>query len=107
MKYLTRRDELMLLSILRLGDNAYLVTLRELLNENTEKKWSIGNVFDSLDKLEEKGFIFPRIGEPSSKRGGKAVKYYNVTKSGIEALKAAKSVHDSMWEGLYDIVYKG
>ena len=107
MKYLTRREELMLLSILRLKDNAYLVTLRELLNENTDKKWSIGNVFDSLDKLEEAGYISPRIGEPSAKRGGKTVKYYSVTKLGIEALKTTRSVQDAMWEGLYDIVYKG
>ena len=79
MKYLTRKDELMLLAILKLGDNAYLVKLREYLNKNTDKKWSIGNVFVTLERLEELGYISPHVGEPTSKRGGKAIKYYYVT----------------------------
>ena len=105
MKYLTRKDELMLLAILKLSDNAYLVTLREFLNHNTDKKWSIGHVFVTLEKLEELGYIAPYIGEPSPKRGGKGIKYYKVTETGIEALKVTKTMQDNLWDSVYDPVF--
>jgi len=105
MEYLTRKDELMMLAILRLGDEAYLVRLREYLNENTDKKWSVGNVFVTLERLESLGYISPRIGEPTSKRGGKAIKFYSITKSGIKSLKVTKNLQDNMWEGLQDMVF--
>ena len=105
MKNLTLKDELMLLAILRLQDDAYLVKLREYLNNNTNKKWTIGNVFVSLDKLEELDYISPYLGEPTAKRGGKAIKYYKVTDAGIEALKATRAMQDSMWDGLYDLIF--
>jgi DNA-binding PadR family transcriptional regulator len=105
MKYLTRKDELLLLSILKLGDNAYLVKLREYLNKNTHKKWSIGNVFVSLERLEGMGYIEPKIGKSSPKRGGKAIKYYFVTQMGFIALKETKIIHESMWEGVQEIVF--
>ena len=105
MKTLTRKDELMLLAILRLGDEASLVKLRELLMEQTGKQWSIGNVFVSLDKLEEAGFIRAKLGEPSGKRGGKAVKFYRITKLGLRALRQIKELQDGMWSGVYDLVF--
>lgn len=105
MKSLTLKDELMLLAILKLKDDAYLVKLREYLNKNTNKKWSIGNIFVSLDKLEEMGYISPYLGEPTAKRGGKAIKYYRVTEPGIEALKATRTMQDGMWDGLYDMIF--
>ncbi|MFC1476848.1 PadR family transcriptional regulator [candidate division KSB1 bacterium] len=105
MKYLTRKDELMLLAVLRLDNNAYLVSLRDLLNKSTRKKWSIGNIFVSLEKLEEFGYIQSTIGEPTAKRGGKAIKFYTVTGDGLNALKVAKSIQDEMWDGLHDVIF--
>lgn len=105
MKTLTRKDELMLLAILRLGNEASLVKLREYLIQKTAKPWSIGNVFVSLDKLEELGYATPRLGEPSAKRGGKAIKFYHVTTDGLKALREVKAVQDGMWEGLYEVVF--
>ena len=105
MKILTLNDELVLLAILKLGENAYIVKLREYLNENTDKKWSVGNVFILLEKLEEFGYVKWRMGEPTAKRGGKAIKFYSVSKAGIEALKAKKNMVDEMWHGLTDIIF--
>ena len=105
MKYLTRKDELLLLSILRLGNEASLVKLREYLNNSTRKNWSIGNVFVSLEKLEDLGYISPNLGEPTSKRGGKAVKFYTVSDTGLRALKETKEMQDGMWEGLHETVF--
>ena len=105
MKLLTRKDELMLLAVLRLGaETASLVSLRELLIESTGTQWTVGNVFVSLDKLEGAGYISSRLGAPTARRGGKAVKYYTVTPSGLQALREIRAVQDDMWDGLHDMV---
>jgi PadR family transcriptional regulator PadR len=105
MKILTRKDELMLLAILKLGEEASLVRLRELITDQTGKEWSIGNVFVTLDKLEASEYIQASLGEPTGKRGGKAVKFYRVTKEGLAALRQTKEVQDGMWSGLIDLVF--
>jgi PadR family transcriptional regulator, regulatory protein PadR len=105
MEYLTLKDQLMILSILKLGKEASLIKLRELLNNNTDKKWSIGNVFVSLERLESLGYVTIKLGEPTGKRGGKAVKFYLVSNAGMEGLKETKKMQDGMWEGLHDIVF--
>lgn len=106
MKYLTMKDEILLLSILRLKSDAYLVNIREYLIKSTVKKWSVGNVFVSLSKLENQHYILPRIGDPSAKRGGKAIKYYDITDLGFEALINTKKMQDEMWNGLHNIVFE-
>lgn len=105
MEYLTLKDQLMILSILKLGKAASLLKLRELLNNNTNKKWSIGNVFVSLERLESLGYVTIKLGEPTGKRGGKAVKYYSVAQAGLKILKETKIMQDGMWEGLHDMVF--
>ncbi|MFC1513816.1 PadR family transcriptional regulator [candidate division KSB1 bacterium] len=104
-KYLTRNDEMLMLAIMRLKDNAYLVTLRDFLNNNTGRKWTIGNIFVALEKLENLEYISSVLGEPTIKRGGKAIKYYSVTKDGIRELKKVRSIQDELWSGLYDHVF--
>ena len=103
--YITRNDEMILLSIFRLGENAYLVTLLELLNKITEKKWTIGNLFVALEKLEESRFISSRISDPTKKRGGRAIKFYSVTEKGVSALKKVRSVQDELWNGLDEAIF--
>ncbi|MFC1555784.1 hypothetical protein ACFL67_01745 [candidate division KSB1 bacterium] len=102
--YITRNDEMILLSIFRLKDNAYLVTLLDILNSKTEKKWTIGNLFVALEKLETTGYITSRMSDPQKKPGGRAIKYFTVTKLGLEALKVVRSVQDDLWDGLYDTI---
>jgi len=103
--YLSRNDEMVLLAILRLRETAYLVSVRDLLNRTTKKKWTMGNLFVALEKLEAAGYISSRTGRPSAKRGGKAIKFYKVTKAGLSALKVVKSVQDDLWNGLDELVF--
>ena len=105
MKMLTRKDEMVLLAILRLGEDASLVQLRQLLIQETDRQWSVGNVFVSLEKLERAGSIRSVLGEPTSKRGGKAVKFYRVARQGLDELRQAKSIQDGLWDGLYESVF--
>ena len=105
MKYLTRNDEIILLAILRLKDLASLLNLRDNLNQKSRKKWSIGNLFVSLEKLEEFGLITSQVGKPTQKQGGKGIKFFMVSKLGIKALREIKTVQEEIWDGLTELVF--
>jgi DNA-binding PadR family transcriptional regulator len=98
MHLLTKQEELLLLAIFRIQKDAYLVNIREHLKEHIGKEWAFGSIYITLEKLCRKGFIKNRIGTPSSSQGGKAIKYYDLTKSGIRILKENKNIHDKMWK---------
>ena len=97
MKILTRLEEFVLLSILNLKDNAYLVTIQKYLEENTNNNLSFGTLHVLLKRLEQAELLVHFVGEATSKRGGRAIKYYKLTQQGIEALREIQSVSESMW----------
>ena len=98
MKYPTKKEELLLLAVLRLGNEASLVSIRKLLSESTGENWSVGNVYVALDNLLKADCLEAFVGEPSARRGGKAVKYYRLTEEGRKTLAKVKKVHDIMWQ---------
>jgi len=100
--YLTRKEELILLAVHKLGDSASLVKVRELLNVSTGQEWTVGNVYVPLDRMTKLGYLDTQVGEPTARRGGKAVKYYTLSREGKEALAELKRVHDTMWDGVSD-----
>lgn len=102
--YLTRKEELILLSIYKLGDSASLVKVREILNVFTGREWTVGNVYVPLGRLTKLGYLETQVGEPTARRGGKAVRYYALTRQGKRALVELKKVHDTMWNGISDLV---
>jgi DNA-binding PadR family transcriptional regulator len=97
MKYFTRKEEMILLSILKLGDCASLVKIREHLKTSTGQEWTVGNVYVPLDRMNRLGYLESRVGDPTAQRGGKAVKFYRLSKKGKEALMELRKVHDRMW----------
>lgn len=100
--YLTRKEEMILLAVNKLGESASLVRVREILNVSTGHEWTVGNVYVPLDRMTKLGYLEARVGEPTARRGGKAVKYYALTRQGKEALAELKKVHDIMWNGVSD-----
>lgn len=104
MKFLTRQEELVLLAVFRLKDNAYLISIQDHLNHFTGKDWSISSVYIPLSRLEKRNYLKTRIGRVTEKRGGKAIKYYQVTKIGIKALAELKAVNENMWSGVKGLV---
>lgn len=100
--YLTRKEELILLAVYKLGESASLVKVRELLNISTGREWTMGNVYVPLDRMTKLGYLETCVGEPSSRRGGKAVKYYGLSLEGKDALAELKKVHEAMWDGITD-----
>jgi PadR family transcriptional regulator PadR len=95
---LTRQEEQILLVIHSLKDNAYLVTIREKLGEATGRHLDLGTIYIPLKRLEERGYLDSFLGEPTSIRGGKAIKYYRIKKRGYSALAELKKAQDKLWD---------
>lgn len=99
MKNLTRQEELILLAVFQLKQNAYLVTIRQYLMEVTGKNFSIGAVYVPLNRLKKLGYLNMRVGEPNAKRGPNEIQYYDLSYFGVEALKEINRLNETLWEG--------
>ncbi|WP_424962576.1 PadR family transcriptional regulator [Ekhidna sp.] len=91
-------QEIVMLSILILKDNAYGVTIQEEIDHRMGRKISRGALHTALTRLEEKGFISSDYGEPTSERGGRRKRYYEVTNKGLATLQEAKELREGMWD---------
>ena len=100
MTFLSRADEILLLSILRLKDNAYGVTITKDVKERTGKKLTFGSLWVSLDILARRGYVEKRMAEPTPNRGGRRKIYYNLTSKGIKTLLETQDMQKSLWEGI-------
>ncbi|GAB5523327.1 MAG: hypothetical protein Roseis2KO_11990 [Roseivirga sp.] len=90
-------QEIVLLTILVLDDDAYGVTIKREINQRVKRSISRGALHTALTRLEEKGFISSKQGEGNPERGGRPKRYYSVSNRGIEALKEAKALRDQLW----------
>ena len=100
MDLLTRGEELVLLAVWRLQENAYCVPIRKHLKEVTGKNWSLGSVYEALDRLEKKRYLESYLSEPVKSRGGRSKRIYMHTKEGLKAMIDIKNVHDAVWNGI-------
>ena len=91
-------QEIVMLSVVILGDGAYGVTIQEEISDRMKRPISRGALHTALTRLEDKGFITSTYGEPTAKRGGRRKRYYQVNRSGIAALQESKSLREEMWE---------
>ena len=105
MELLTKQEELFLLAVFRIGRDAYLVNIREHLREHTGKDWAFGSIYITLEKLRRRGLVTARIGKPTSLQGGKAIKFYELTQSGIQTLRENKRLFDKMWREFSDFSF--
>ena len=103
MNILTRSEEFLLLSIWRLRDNAYGVTIRGDLKEVTGKTWAFGALFVSLDRLSKKGYLESHLSEPTGQRGGRSKRIYRLTPDGLNALRTTREVESAMWAGIPEL----
>ena len=99
-KTLGEFEQLILMALLHLGDDAYGVTIRREINGRTGRTVAIGAVYTALARLLRHDYVSYRIGEPTSKRGGRRKKYYKIEPPGVEALKRSYGVLFRMASGL-------
>lgn len=93
-------EELVLLTVGVLQDNAYGVTIREELEENLKKNISLGALYAALQRLEEKGWVDSRVGGITEKQGGRRKQYYDITEGGVTALHEVKSLRNQLFDRL-------
>jgi DNA-binding PadR family transcriptional regulator len=101
--YLGELEQIVLLAVLRLGDEAYAVPILQEIERNTGRAVARGALYTALDRLEAKGCLRSRVGEPLAERGGRARRYFTVTPSALRALKAARLALMRLWNGLEQI----
>jgi PadR family transcriptional regulator PadR len=93
-------EQLVLMSLLRLGNGAYGASIRRDIQERTTREVSVGTVYMTLARLEEKGMICSYTGNPSPHRGGRRRKHYLMDSAGQRALGRAYRTHKAMAEGI-------
>ncbi len=98
-------QEIVMLAILLLDDNAYGVTVQEEVGSRTGRSISRGALHAALSRLEEKGLIRSEFGAPSAERGGRRKKLYQVTNTGIESLQEARRLREEMWQVIPQLNY--
>ena len=103
---MTRNEEIILLTILKLKDNAYGVSIRRQIYKDMGDKWSFASIYQPLDNLLRKKFVKRLKGDPTSKRGGKSKFYYEVTAEGLKNLKQLKQAHDQVWSGIPEVSWE-
>jgi DNA-binding PadR family transcriptional regulator len=89
-----------LLTVARLGDGAYGAAVRRELSEIEARDYSVGAVYTTLQRLEDKGLLRSRASEPRRERGGRSRRYFALTPDGAAACRAARARHERMWTGL-------
>ncbi len=98
--YLGEFEQLVLLALLRLKDRGYGVTVRREIQSRTNRQVAIGAVYASLERLERKGYVLATVSEPEPVPGGRAKKYFRITRSGADALKHAREMMRRMIDDL-------
>ncbi len=93
-------EQLVLLALLRLGDDAYGVAIRDEIEKETRRDVTLGAVYTTLLRLEEKRFVVSRLGEPTPQRGGRRKKFYRPLAAGRRELAASISALRRMTRGL-------
>ena len=91
---------LVLLALLRQGDEAYGVPIAHAIEESTGKPVILASVYNTLERLEEKGLVLSTVGKPTRARGGRAKRYFVVTSAGLREVKAAKKALTILWRGI-------
>ena len=92
-----------LLTVRRLGEEAYAVAVHEDLERRSRRRTSQGAVYITLDRLERKGLLGSRMGDPTPERGGRAKRFYRLTRAGLNAVRDEVRLMQRLWDGL-DVV---
>ena len=96
-------EEIILLSIWKLGDNAYGIAIIENVERDTGIKWMSGSIYGALNRLKKNRYISTERIEQSPEQTGRPRIYYRLTKSGMDRLIAVQKVTGSIWDGVPDL----
>jgi DNA-binding PadR family transcriptional regulator len=98
LKEISKAEEMVLVTILRLGDKAYGVSIRRQIRKDTGKDYTYGTLYGLLRQMDQKGYIRKTKGEPLPQKGGRSKSYFKLTPVGVRALKDAAELHQRIWK---------
>jgi len=98
--YLGEFELMVLLAVIRLGDEAYGVPLARELAEVRGRDVAAGSVYAALERLEAKGLVASRLGEATPERGGRAKRYFRVTEDGLRTAHETRRLLSGLWKKL-------
>ncbi|HJR60963.1 MAG TPA: helix-turn-helix transcriptional regulator [Vicinamibacterales bacterium] len=98
--YLGEFEQIVLLAILRLDQDAYAIPVREEIEARTGRRVARGALYTALERLEAKACLSSRMSEPLPERGGRSRRYYTVTPAGLAALRASRAALLALWKGV-------
>ncbi len=98
--YLGEFEHIVVLALLRLGDRAYGVTVRQEIEARTGREVSIGAIYATLDRLEAKGYVKSHLGDPTPERGGRSKRFFRVSAKGLAAVNRTHRALQCMTAGL-------
>lgn len=91
---------LVLLALIKLGDDAYGVPIARAIEETSGRPVAIGSLYLTLKRLEQKKFVSSERGDPTAERGGRAKTYFRVTGKGLKAADHARRTLTALWQGV-------
>ena len=97
-------EQLVLLAVMQLGDDAYAVPVRELIVGRTGRSVARGALYTALERLEAKGLLVSRVGDPLPERGGRPRRYFTVTPDGVTLLREARAAVANLSQGLESLL---
>jgi len=98
--YLGEFEQIVLLAVVRVGDEAYGVPIRREIAERAGRQVTVGALYATLDRLEAKGLVHSWFADPTPQRGGRSRRYFEVLPAGLEALTESRNMFERMWRGL-------
>jgi len=103
MRFLSRIEEILLLSIWKLKDNAYGISIREQVEQDTGVRWLSGAIYAPLNRLRKNGYVSTRQAEQPAELGGRPRIYYILTKLGKQKLISIQRVNRDVWQDVPDL----
>jgi len=103
MQLLSRIEEILLLAIWKLGDNAYGITIREQVEKDTGVKWLSGAIYGPLSRLRKNGYVKTAVGDSSKDQRGRPRIYYSLTQVGKEKLQAIQMLNRVIWADVREV----
>jgi|SRR6185437_12740408 len=98
--YLGEFELMVLLALIRLGDDAYGVPISHEIEKGSGREAALGSVYATLERLEKKGLVTSRLGDSTAVRGGRAKRYFRITAQGVRDLRQTQRALTSLWRGL-------
>jgi PadR family transcriptional regulator, regulatory protein PadR len=102
-EYLTDFELMILLAILRVGENAYGLPIAREIEQTGGRTVLLSAIYPALERLEQMGLLTSSYGDPTPERGGRAKRFFKVTARGVKAVKDTQRAFTALWAGIPEL----